>query len=146
MYVITNRAISNKKTLSAFGKKPNPEGANELRLMKVTKTNSRWQVNAVADKLNPNTVKSLNAKFNLGLDVKATWHGSLKIACELFELARKNQKSILFFIHGLAPIVRLWEDRLGDIPFRHIRPVIVAFVVESGPVGPPRSAGVVGCQ
>lgn len=100
MYVITNRAISNRKTLSAFGKKPNSEGANELRLMKVTKSNDRWRVNAVADKLNPNTVKSLDAKFSLGLDVKTTWYGSLKVACELFEQARKNQKSILFFVHG----------------------------------------------
>jgi len=100
MFVITNRAITKKKDLTAFGKTPNPAGSNELRLMQVTKTNNSWKVKELADQLSPDKVKILNKKFNLGIDVNAPWYGSLEVACELFEQARKEKKSVLFFIHG----------------------------------------------
>ena len=101
MYLITNRALNtNKKGLAVFAKTPNPEGPNELRLMRVTKTNNTWQAKAVTDKLTAATVKALQKKYKLDIDISKPWYGSLQIACELFDQARSQNKSILFFVHG----------------------------------------------
>ena len=101
MYLITNRALdTGKNGLGVFGKTPNPQGPNELRLMRVTKKNNSWSARPVIDKLPPAAVKTLKKKYKLDLDISTPWHGSLKVACELFDLARIQKKSILFFIHG----------------------------------------------
>lgn len=100
MYLITNRAIAKKTDLSAFGKVPNPAGPNELRLMRVSRTRKSWKVSPVADQLSKEKVKALNQKYNLGLDVSIPWFGSLQVACELFQQARDENKSILLFVHG----------------------------------------------
>lgn len=101
MYLVTNRALnSEQKGLGIFGKTPSPQGPNELRLMRVTKKNNGWSARPVIDKLPPATVKTLKKKYKLDLDVSTPWHGSLKVACDLFDQARKQNKSILFFIHG----------------------------------------------
>jgi len=101
MYLITNRALdTGKNGLDVFGKTPNPQGPNELRLMRVTKKNNGWSAKPVIDKLPPATVNTLKKKYKLDLDISTPWHGSLKVACELFDQARKQNKSILFFIHG----------------------------------------------
>jgi len=101
MFLITNRALDKAgKGLNVFGKKPNAEGPNELRLVEVNRVKKSWQVKEVADKLTSEVVKTLNSKFKLGLDASKQWHGSLKVACELFEQARTQQKAILFFTHG----------------------------------------------
>jgi len=100
MYLITNRTLKKGKSLDVFGKTPNPDGPKELRLLQVTKTQQSWRVTEVADKVNPDTVKKLKRKYHLDIDVKKTWHGSLQVACDLFEQARAENKAILFFVHG----------------------------------------------
>ena len=101
MYLITNRVLDTAQNgLDVFGKTPNPRGPNELRLMRVTKKNNSWVAKAMVDRLPPATVKSLKKKYKLDLDISRPWHGSLKVACELFDQARIENKSILFFIHG----------------------------------------------
>jgi len=58
MYLITNRALNTeKKGLDVFAKTPNPAGPNELRLMRVTKRNKRWEAKVIIDKLTPARVK-----------------------------------------------------------------------------------------
>ncbi len=101
MYLITNRALNTeKKGLDVFAKTANRAGPNELRLMRVTKKNNSWVAKAIIDKLTPTTVQVLKKKYKLDLDIAKPWHGSLKVACELFDQARRQKKSILFFIHG----------------------------------------------
>ncbi len=100
MYIITNRTLSTSRTLSAFGKKPNASGPNELRLVNVTKSGRSWKVKPVSDKLTKTQVKALKTKFKLDIDINQTWYASLKVACELFERAREEKRSILFFVHG----------------------------------------------
>lgn len=101
MYVITNRNIVRQKGLRAFSKKLNSKGPNELRLMKVTqKEDESWNVEPVMDRLDKKMVDTLNKKYNLGIDTTQEWYGSLQVACELFDRARKDKKSILFFVHG----------------------------------------------
>ena len=101
MYLITNRALdSEKKGLDIFAKTPNPAGPNELRLIRVTKKNNSWVSKAIVDNLTQPTLKALKKKYKLDLDISRPWHGSLQVACELFDQARMQKKSILFFIHG----------------------------------------------
>ncbi len=101
MYLITNRALDKKgRGLKIFGKKPNAEGPNELRLVEVNRANKSWQVKEVPDRLTSKVVITLNGKYQLGLDTSKKWPGSLKVACELFEQARTHTKSILFYTHG----------------------------------------------
>ena len=100
MYVVTNRAISNKKNLAAFGKTLNPRGPNELRLLQVTKRGRSWAVKEVPDQLDSKTVKALDRRFKLGIDVRSSWYGSLLVACELLSEALREKKSILFYVHG----------------------------------------------
>ncbi len=101
MYLITNRALTDEKNLKAFGDAPNPKGPNELRLVNVEKSGNGWKVVPVDDnELPAATVKALKAKYFLDIDIKAPWHASLEIACKLFEQARSENKSILFFVHG----------------------------------------------
>ena len=100
MYLITNRTLTNAKNLKAFGKTPNPKGPNELLLVNVEKSGRSWNVKPVVNRLPVNTVKSLKSKYKLDIDIKTPWHGSLKVACELFDQALTENKSILFFVHG----------------------------------------------
>ncbi len=101
MYIITNRELKKgAKGLKIFGKKPNAEGPNELRLLSVKKTPRSWQVKEVADRLSRTKVAALKKKYQLDIDVSQPWFGSLQVACELFDRAREEKKSILFFVHG----------------------------------------------
>lgn len=101
MYLITNRQIDkNKNGLKIFSDKPNTNGAHEITIVKVTKKGNAWVAKPVTDKLPLNVVKQLKKKYKINIDVQSLWHGSLKVACELFERAAKTKKSILFFVHG----------------------------------------------
>jgi len=101
MYLITNREINTKKKgLDIFGKNPNKNGAQEITIVEVEKKGKAWISKLVTDKLSVQTVKELKKTYKIDIDVKADWHGSLKVACEIFETAMETQKSILFFVHG----------------------------------------------
>ncbi|XOF34734.1 MAG: alpha/beta hydrolase [Candidatus Electrothrix sp. YB6] len=100
MYLITNRKLTKAKNLNFFGKTPNSEGPNELRLVSVEKSGKDWKVKPIIDQLPTATVEELKLKYMLDIDTENPWHGSLMVACELFERARTEKKSILFFVHG----------------------------------------------
>jgi len=100
MYLITNRKLSRAKSLKCFGSSPNVKGPNELRLVKVEKSEKGWRVDPVDDQLSKEQVKDLKLKYKLDIDTDIEWYGSLEVACELFKRANKEKKSILFFVHG----------------------------------------------
>lgn len=100
MYLITNRALNKGEGLSVFGKSLSPKGPNEIRVVAVNKKNKSWSVKVVTDKLTKETVKELKKKYSLDIDINTEWHGSLRVACELFERAQNEKKSILFYVHG----------------------------------------------
>ncbi|MFT6916942.1 MAG: esterase/lipase superfamily enzyme [Motiliproteus sp.] len=108
MYLITNRVLNKGRSIEALGSTPNPRGPNELLMVDVTEVDGEWRVNKIKDKLSPATVAELKIKYNLDIDTDETWHGSLKIACELFERARVERKSMLFFVHG-------YNNDVGDV-------------------------------
>ncbi len=98
MYLITNREINaKKKGLDIFGKKPNVCGAQEIMFVEVEKKDKTWFSNLVTNNLSMQEVKELKKKYKIDIDVKAEWHGSLKVACEIFEMTMETKKSILFF-------------------------------------------------
>ncbi|MEH6544450.1 MAG: alpha/beta hydrolase [Porticoccaceae bacterium] len=100
MYIITNRTLSNHKTLKAFGKTPNKKGPNELRMVKVAKSGRSWKVAAVRNELSMASKKALKKKYKLKIDINQPWYGSLQVACDLYGQAHDEGKSILFFVHG----------------------------------------------
>ena len=100
MYLITNRKLSKASSLKCFGKSPNVKGPNELRLVRVDKLDNGWKVEPLDDKLTASKVKQLKSKYHLDIDTDKDWYASLEVACELFERASTEQKSILFFVHG----------------------------------------------
>ncbi|NOX91121.1 MAG: alpha/beta hydrolase [Gammaproteobacteria bacterium] len=122
MYLITNREINiKKKGLDIFGKNPNTKGAQEITVVEMEKKGKAWVTKPVTDKLSVETVKELKKKYKIDIDVKADWHGSLKVACEIFEMAMEKKKSILFFVHGynndVKDVVKAAQDieRLYDV-------------------------------
>jgi esterase/lipase superfamily enzyme len=101
MYVITNRAVADRKEgLAQFGPKPNEKGPNELRLADVQKKGKKWIVEFLEDELPQAEASALIKKFSLPLDPKAQYYASLKAACDIAERARKSKSHILFFVHG----------------------------------------------
>lgn len=100
MYLITNRALKKGKGLNSIGKTPHPKGPNELRLLRVEEVGGEWSTIEVQDTLSLDKVKQLKAAHKLDIDVKDQWHSSLEVACLLFDQARREKKSILFFVHG----------------------------------------------
>lgn len=110
MYVITNRKLSGATTLRCFGKTPNVKGPKELRLVHVQRSEggAGWKVKPVDDKLKPSTVKALKKTYHLDIDPAQDWYGSLQVACELFDQARRENKPILFFVHG-------YNNDVGDV-------------------------------
>lgn len=108
MYVITNRDIKKgAKGLSKFGKEPNRNGPNELRLLEVNDADLS-DVKELGDKLTTIELQKLIAKYNLPISPGETQYRSLKVACDLFERARKGKKHILIFVHG-------YNNDIGDI-------------------------------
>lgn len=101
MFVVTNReVIEDKSGLDQFGKRPNANGPNELRLAEVEKRRSRWGVNFLDDRLEQAEVEQLKDEFQLAIDPAETHYVSLRVACDIARRARDRKRHILFYIHG----------------------------------------------
>jgi esterase/lipase superfamily enzyme len=109
MFVVTNRKLNpRKKDLKLFGHEPNEKGPNELRLVKVVKTGSSYVTTPLMDKLSKAKLQTLIDKYNLPVDPNEDRYASLEVACQLFAQSRRQQKNILFFVHG-------YNNDLADI-------------------------------
>lgn len=106
MFIITNRVVDASKTdLGAFGKEPNPEGPNELRMVSVTGT-TKFKVKVLGDQLSQAEVDELISQYKLNIDRSKPWYASLTVACALFTQANEEGKQILFFVHGYNNDIR----------------------------------------
>jgi len=108
MYVVTNRVISDGSSIEVFGDKPNPNGPNELRIVKVNKVAGKWKVSEIKDQLTAAHVKKLARDNDIKIDSSLTWFGSLEVAAEVFSQAKKEDKAVLFYVHG-------YNNDVGDI-------------------------------
>lgn len=101
MYVITNRKLNETaEGLNIFEKVPSEKGPNELRLVEVTYSENRFQVEMKDDRLDTAVVSRLVKKHNLDINPELPWRGSLEAACSVYEQARKENKHILIYVHG----------------------------------------------
>ena len=100
MFFITNRQIdTSKRGYDKFTKHPNEKGPNELQAVEITGVNPP-QIKLLNDRLTPTEVKRLKNKFNLSINESDPQYASLKVACCIFEQARKQCKNVLLYVHG----------------------------------------------
>jgi len=102
MYVVTNRQIKQKTgDLGIFSKMPNEKGPNELRLVKVTKSGSKYKaVLEQEDKILDSKKKALAKLYNIDPNNPILNYPSLYVAHELYAQAVKSKKHILVYVHG----------------------------------------------
>ncbi|MEQ8496979.1 MAG: alpha/beta hydrolase, partial [Gammaproteobacteria bacterium] len=120
MYVITNReVIDSAQGLDKFGSRPNAKGPHELRLADVRRSGRGWRVEFLDDELTAAETRGLIEKFRLALDPDAKHYASLKVACELAQMARSRKSHILFFVHGYNNDLADVFERADDIARRY---------------------------
>lgn len=101
MYIATNRKINEStKGLDMFGSVPNEQGPNELRLVKVAQSGTKYHAEVLTDRLTEDEVSALNRQYKLEIDISREWYASLKVACDIMHEARTQKKHILFYVHG----------------------------------------------
>ena len=109
MYVVTNREIVEDATgLERFGRRPNRQGPNELRLAEVTRRGRGWSVEFLDDVLPQAEVEALIGEFRLPIDPALPQYASLRVACELTRRARRSKRHILLLVHG-------YNNDMGDV-------------------------------
>lgn len=100
MYFITNRQIdTSKRGYAKFTKHPNEKGPNELQAVEINGVNPP-QIKLLNDRLSKIEVKRFKTKFKLDLDENEPHYASLKVACHVFEQARRQCKNVLLYVHG----------------------------------------------
>ena len=110
MYLITNRRVNEgKKGVSLLGDEPNQKGPNELRLVEAKKKGGKWQLTVLKDEL------TNDQKTELGLAKNRKYYASHLAAIKTIERARKEKKSILFFVHGFNNDVKSVLDRAESL-------------------------------
>lgn len=101
MFVITNREVNRERhDLAALGEKPNPSGPSELRFVEVEKRGGDFHIQVLDEHLSKSELKQLITDYKLDIDGSRDWFVSLRVACELFDKARRENRHILFFVHG----------------------------------------------
>jgi esterase/lipase superfamily enzyme len=102
MYLITIRVVktSKKPSLDQLGKTPSDKGPNELRIGKVTRKGSKFELELLTDELSKAEAGKLSKTHSLDLDLSKTHYAGLKVACEIMRKARNQGKDILLYCHG----------------------------------------------
>ena len=99
MLLITNRVLhTDRSGLDVFGKEPNPSGPNELRLVEVNNKGSK--VRPLDENVGEEELMELEKKYGFEIDHNTEWFVSLRVACCLFDQARSEKRSLLFYVHG----------------------------------------------
>jgi esterase/lipase superfamily enzyme len=121
VFIVTNREVheKGKRGIDRFGKKLNPEGANELRAAEAVRTREGWTVKILPDQLTP------QMKREVGLQDQPDPVYSGQYAARKL-LARVNPKrareigvqgvtgtgkNLLLFVHGFNNNVKVVLDR-----------------------------------
>lgn len=137
MYVITNRRVLESASgLEQFGKSPNENGNNELRLARVTRRGRGFSVEFLDDRLDPGEAREFISEFRLDLDPDDDHFASLKVACRMVRRARERKRHILLFVHG-------YNNDLSDV-MRAAFDLRDRYAVEVLPFSWPANGGGVG--
>ena len=108
MFIVTNREINDRKRgLNKFGGKPNPEGANELRIVEAIKEGRDWKVYILPDELTDDDKLAVRLKREVGLkdpkdpaDPSIPYYASDYVAARLQRSIPKDRRHILLYVHG----------------------------------------------
>ncbi len=101
MFIVTNRKISKKKGgFDIFGKTPNSEGPNELRLLELTYEDNGKKFILLSDKLSKKRVREIKKSYDLDIDTQEEWWASLDVACKVFDEAQSTNRQVLVYVHG----------------------------------------------
>ena len=126
MFFITNRQFdSSKRGYEKFTKHPNAKGPNELQAIEITGV-SQPQFKLLRDQLSITEVKRLKNKFSLDIDESQPHYASLKVACRVFERARKECKNVLLYVHGYNNDIKDVYDTAREIE-RLYNVIVVTF-------------------
>ena len=104
---MTNRALhASESGLDVFGKTPNPKGPNELRIVEANKDGS--DVRVLDESLDEWELNDLEKRYGFSVDRNKEWYVSLRVACELFDQARRGETPLLLYVHG-------YNNDVGDV-------------------------------
>ncbi|MGD9298230.1 alpha/beta hydrolase [Thiohalocapsa sp.] len=111
MYVVTNREVRETKSgepadLDIFGKKPNRDGPNELRIVRVERDGNDWAAETLKDELLVREARALRDQWNLDINPSVVRHASLKVACELYEQTQTSGRNLAVYVHGYNNDIR----------------------------------------
>lgn len=105
MFIVTNREVdANKAGLEKLGRKPNPEGPNELRLAKATRQNNKWVIEILPDYATDAMKKEVDL---VGDEVVSSRYVSAK----LFQRLQDAERNFVFFVHGYNNDIEAVLDR-----------------------------------
>lgn len=121
MYLVTNRGINRNEgpAMEVFGDHPNTRGPNELRIAHITRKRNKWHAEVLEDELTRQESQELIDEFDLPLDPEKKYYIDLSMACKLADQARKEKRSILFFVHGYNNDVEDVLNRAHSIEKRY---------------------------
>jgi esterase/lipase superfamily enzyme len=106
MFVVTNRNIvEGAGGLEQLGARPNEQGPNELRLFEATKSSGSWEIKIVPDQLDD------QMKREIGITGPEVVYGSTYAARKIIKSVQKNNRHILFFVHGFNNNLEAVLDR-----------------------------------
>jgi esterase/lipase superfamily enzyme len=102
MYAITNRQLNKDSgDLSIFSKDASEKGPNELRLVKITRAGSKFKAQAIKETaIAVNKRKAMAKQYKLDPDNPILDAPSLYIAHDIFAESVKNNRHVLFYVHG----------------------------------------------
>ena len=124
MYVVTNREVRETKAgepagLEIFGKTPNNDGPNELRIVRVERSGDDWVAETLKDKMRVYEARALRDKWNLDIDPSEVRHASLAVACDLYEQAQTQGRNLAVYVHGYNNDMRDVVDTAEQIEQEH---------------------------
>jgi esterase/lipase superfamily enzyme len=115
MFVVTNRRVNEGRTdLAAFGSKPNPEGANELRMAEAKKVRGKWKIKILPDEI----TSTMAAEVGLSVPAVDKVYSSQYVIRRL--MTRVNPKltggtgkgrNLVLFVHGFNNDMEAALDR-----------------------------------
>ena len=107
MFLITNRVLhTGESGLDVFGKRPNPRGPNELRIVEANEDGT--EVSVLDELLDDSELDRLEQRYGFAVDRDRNWYVSLRVACELFDGARRKSTPLLLYVHG-------YNNDMGDV-------------------------------
>ena len=118
MFIVTNRRVTESRSdLKAFGGKPNPEGANELRMAEAKRSRGKWKIDILPDTITPAMADEVGVSLRAREKVYASQYVVRRILARVNpKLAGKTGKgrNLVLFVHGFNNDLEAALDRAAN--------------------------------